>query len=177
MSNKRDDEDVVGGGVVVFGLYWLVLGVWRGQEVLGLPRDVAVGDPFPQWLVAYLHVLVAWLLINGALWIACFARLRSGHTVPRLGLVATVSSVALVLVHGWFTLTHDAALAGGGMIWGFVDLLTLTREFMPNGASAAGATGFRVGQVVGLVVWLFAVLGVAAEVLRPRFAAQAARAS
>lgn len=171
MSSKLDDEHAVGGGVAVFGLYWLVLGVWCGQAVLGLPRDVAVVDPFPQWLVVYLYILGGWLLVNGALWIACFASLRRGRAVPRLGLVALESSIALVLMHAWFTLAHDAALAGGGMIWGVVDVLTLTRESMPNGASAAG---FRVGQVVGLVVWLLAVLGVAVEVLRPRFAAQVA---
>ena len=170
MSAVRSEEDAVGAWPVIFGLYWAGLAAWRSFEVLALPRDAVVLDPFPAWLVTYLIALVVWLFVNGALWLVCALLLRRGRAVPRLGVAALVSSIGLVLVHGWFTLTHEAAIGEGGALWGAIHLWTLTRTTIPHGASAAGALGFHIGQGVGLVAWLIAALAAGAEVLRPRFA-------
>ncbi len=177
MSEPPDDEDAVGAGVVVFGLYWLTLGLVRGYELLGVPADVVIAPPFPSWLISYLYLLVGWLLVNGALWLACFVLLKRGRPVPRLGRVALGSSLALIAAHVWFTYTHDAAVHEGGAIPGLIDLLTLTREYIPGGATAAGLKGFRIGQGLGFACWLFATLGVSAGVLRPRDTGRAPRAS
>jgi len=176
MSSTSDDEDSVGAGVLVFGLYWLLLGLVRGYELLRLPADTVIAGPVPSWLISYLYLLAGALLASGALWLVCFVRLKRRRRVPRLGVIALVSSLALIAVHAWFTYTHDVAVHEGGAIPGLIDLLTLTREYVPNGATPAGLRGFRIGQSLGFAVWLLATLGVAAEVLRPRFTGQAAPA-
>ena len=183
----EDEEGLEPKGVAVFvlmgGLYALGLGLWRFPEVLEVletssrMREVGI-DPiapgFPPWLIEYIVALVSGVSLLGGGAIARGAMGLRGRGLPA-GMCWAVGGAgfALLVVHAWFTFTHDVAVAEGGMIWGVVHLVTLTREHIPGGATEAGRFGFRIGQAIGLAGiagWLLTIpiLGrVATDDVRP----------
>lgn len=163
--SSADSSSAVAAGAL-FGGYWLLLGCWRSLELASLPDDAVVAGPFPSWLLTYLEALVGAVTLGGLAMVVGAVLLRRGDVRGSL-LVAGggLSNLGTAAAHAYFTFGHDVALGEGGLVWGIVHVATLTRTWIPGGATESGAAGFRVGQAVGFVVWALASILVVASAL------------
>jgi hypothetical protein len=161
---NKDQETAAILGASVVALYASGLSAWRLSELASLPSDVQIHPDFPQWLVAYLWAICGSLFVLGIATIVISALVLTGRIRSRLWfLLPALGMTFWIAIHGVFSL-HDKAVGQGGMVWGLVHSLTLTRIF--SEATEFGLVGYRNGQVVGLLIWclfpfiLFAVSGV-----------------
>jgi hypothetical protein len=140
-----------------------VVGGWRVLELIELGFDARVAPEYPAWFYGFLWCLAIGPLLAGALGMAGSVQKRRAAVGHRLLLVAAGGLVvAWTLVQTWIRVVHDPDVAFGGLIWGVLHNLTLTRQ--PNvGATAAGSAGYSTGLVLGGVVWL--ALGVVLTVV------------
>lgn len=134
------------------GLYVVVLALWRLFELVQLPADIQIDPAFPPWLMAYLWTLCIFLLAIGILTIVVPCLCKHGKIKNRSAVLAiALLSIGIILVHGWFS-AQDQAIGEGGFIWGVVHIITLTRTYIPDGATDAGLTGYRIGQKFGILL-------------------------
>ncbi len=114
-----------------------------------------MGPDFPSWTLAYLGALSAAIVLVGTGLLAAGALTTSRpQRSAASALAASIVLLVLGLAHGWFIFFHERAFAEGGLIPGVFHVLTLTRIYLPGGASEAGLSGYRVGQAIGLLAWL-----------------------
>jgi hypothetical protein len=142
------------------GAYLGALGGIRLVQVAPYARGYVVED-FPEWLLLYLTILVGTLLLAGASLliggVALRRRARWSRPVLQLGASAFLTAT---LAHATFLILVEHAYADGGMIWGVLHLLTLTR--LPTTGSISGIAGYKLGLGLGIACWL----GLAAACLR-----------
>lgn len=110
---------------------------------------------YPEWLPTYLVGLMGCVVVASVVTLL-YATLgtRYASVLGALGRPLAVLTCLLVVGHGTFLFGFDLAVGQGGALWGLTDVLTLRRVHDPLGATAAGLVGYRVGQLVGLVVML-----------------------
>ncbi len=155
---------------VAISLYAVVVALFRLPEVLDLllVKEQVVGrigdqlllqveeartlPGYPNWLLTYLTVLVGSVASLGLAGVV-YGGFGFRKVPPRTGygVALAVAIVGLLAFHGYFVFGRDLATAEGGLIWGFVHVLTLTRLHIPGGATDAGLAGYRFGQVLGLL--------------------------
>lgn len=131
----------------VAGVYLALLGGLRLREVIALPADAAPGPDYPWWLLVYLQALVVVILLTGVGFL-----LAAGKKSRVLGVISGSAFLCITIVHAWFVAFHERAFADGGLVFGALHLLTLTR--MDTTATSAGVAGYRVGQAIGILIWL-----------------------
>lgn len=160
-----------GFAALVVSAYVLLLGVWRLIEIAPLLFDktTVVGrsgdqlhvvvehttmrEGYPPWTMTYLGALVVALVVLGGASVASAWRRLRERPLPVWTVIATAACAAgLSVVHGVFLFGYDQAFGEGGLIWGFVHVVTLTR--IDGTATEAALGGYRIGQGVGLLATL-----------------------
>jgi len=160
-SVRMCDAALMGRGpFFVAGGYLALLGGWRAFEVLPLVSGFRV-EGEPDWLLPYLAVITS--LVAGA----GVALVVTGLTLPTrpklAGIVGRVGAAllgAFIAAHAVFLIAYEDAFADGGIIWGFIHTLTLTR--LPTTGTPAGILGYRIGSAIGMAAWFvgaFVMLG------------------
>lgn len=146
-TNSRTLFFVVGGYVALLAGYRLV-------EVLPAAARGAVVDGYADWLLPYLAFVCGLLLCAGTLALVAGATAR--RDLRRSGIAGVVGGGALlafVSAHAYFLVQYEHSFADGGLVWGVVHSLTLTR--LATTGAEAGVAGYKVGLGVGMVVWSF----------------------
>ena len=141
------------GGLFAMGAYFVLLRGERLREILSLPADMVPGPGFPSWMLEYLALLCALILTTGGLLFMAGFTARKGRPIARaLILWGAIGAFVFTGLHSWFLFFYERAFADGGLVWGTIHLLTLTR--MDTTATEAGVVGYRIGQVFGIAVWV-----------------------
>ncbi len=55
-------------------------------------------------------------------------------------------------MYGYYQLNESIAVAEGGSLWGLIYTCTIITVYSPNGATAAGLVGYRIGQLLALII-------------------------
>jgi len=135
----------------VCGAYALGVSGLRLYELAQLPPGVRILPGFPQWLISYLWAICGSLFGIGLSAVALSLLILMHRVRSRELLLIPAACMALwIIVHGIFSL-QDRAVGSGGLVWGVIDMVTLTRTV--SEPTDAGLSGYRVGQVLGLLVW------------------------
>ena len=162
-ASVNDNESVLLSLIALAAVYSLSISTWRLIELAGLPSDLAIHPDFPSWLLSYLWTSCVWLFLAATVTLAVSilrvtGRIRSSQwfQFPAMGMTAWIT------VHSLFSL-QDKAIGEGGLVWGAIHILTLTRNF--TGATELAEQGYRVGQIIGSILWcLFPLLLFAAAI-------------
>ncbi len=139
---------------LVVSLPCIAAGAWRLPELLAIGLNPPVTPGYPSWILGFLWVLVLGPLgagILGALGAAMVR--RSNRAAPQVLRAAAVFLVLWALVQTWIRVQYDPDIAFGGLIWGLVHNLTLTRE-VDVGATPTGRAGYSAGLILGGAVWV-----------------------
>lgn len=156
------DRQGIASFALLASLYAASVAAYRLPDILAVQGAELLPD-FPPWIFGYLLVLCASLLVLAlAAGVHAGLAMRAKAPPAAFGLAIAVTIAALVVVHGYVLIAHDAAVSDGGMLWGFVHVLTMTREVAPGGPTDAGMAGYRVGQAVGVVAMLLWPLSIVA---------------
>lgn len=144
----RDDFKIP----LAVGAYLVALGGIRLVEVAPVARGYVV-DGFPEWMLLYLALLAGMLLLAGASLVLGGIGLRqsvawSGYAI----LFGASAYLAATVTHAAFLVLYERAFADGGLLWGVVHLLTLTR--LPTTGTEAGIAGYKLGLGAGIACWL-----------------------
>lgn len=134
------------------GAYLTLLGGWHAVETVPLSMRGARAEGYPDWLVPFLTLESILVLGAGVcLLLAGLLRRRKGRVSAILGLSGSSALTIFALLYAWFLIAYENSFADGGIIWGFLHVLTLTR--MPTTGTESGVLGYKIGLGAGMVAW------------------------
>ena len=143
---------------LVASLPCVAVGAWRLPEMIEVGVDARVAAGYPSWFIAFLWLLVLGPLIVGTVGTLGALLARSASpAAPHLLRSAGALIVVWAIAQTWIRVQYDPDIAFGGLIWGLVHNLTLTRE-VDVGATPSGRAGYTAGLVIGGAVWVGAGL-------------------
>lgn len=143
---------------LVAGAYLALVGAYRAIEVLPLVFRNRV-EGYPEWLLPYLALISLLVFAAGvALFLTGLGVRRKAMKLAGVsGRLGALFLAVFALLHTFFLLRHEHSFADGGLIWGFLHILTLTR--LPTTGTEAGILGYQIGTGLGMIVWFVCSVG------------------
>jgi hypothetical protein len=134
-------------GCCLFTLYFSALRIY---ELSNIPQNIEIPPEYPIWIFMYLRGISFGLAMISLIGLY-YSLLALCGVLKRRWLVVPALLYGLWILARGFYLLQDPDVGAGGVIWGVYDVITLTRNMAT--ATQAGAAGYRVGQVLGLIVF------------------------
>ncbi|MCU0713612.1 MAG: hypothetical protein MUC43_16260 [Pirellula sp.] len=135
---------------IICSLFTLYFSSLRIFELWKIPQDAELAPGYPTWLLNYLWGVIGSLGIISLIGIYYEILIISNILKRRWLLVPAVCLVLWIGARSYYLL-QDPDVGNGGIVWGAYDVLTLTRNVAT--ANEAGKNGYRIGQIIGLVVF------------------------